>query len=530
MSVGLENIWRFPFIALTNGGGAFLIPYLIVLVIIGRPIYYLEMCLGQFTSCGLVRAWSVSPLFKGIGFAVVLASFCVGTYYCTIMAVAIYYLVASFSKTLPWDYCDKNWGGDLCTDDGKVNTNLTSQRTTSLYFHMEVFPQLPNVEDGLGKIHWKLALSLLLAWIPIFLTLWKGVKSSGKVAYFTALFPYVVLLILLIRGVTLEGAGTGIEFFFRPQWSALYDPEVWYAAVGPCFFSLGIGFGPILSLSSHNKFNHNVYRDTIIISFMDTFTSILAGCTVFAVLGYLSKQTGIDVDMITSGGMDLAFVAYPEAIANFGWAPQLFAVLFFLMLLTLGIGTLTGLTGSVIGVLCEQFRSVPQWIITLSVCAVGFLFGLMYCTEGGLTMIDLIDYFGSNFIIYVMGGLECAAIAWVYGLQRFCNDIEFMLERPVGWYWKICWGFVTPVGLAIIFVYAMVTQELKYPTAHLVAGWSLAAVALSLVPAFMLHTVYTRLPDGFLERMIRPKKEWGPLDNKIRLEWLANVPAKTKLF
>jgi solute carrier family 6 amino acid transporter-like protein 5/7/9/14 len=201
---------------------------------------------------------------------------------------------------------------------------------------------------------------------------------------------------------------------------------------------------------------------------MDTFTSILAGCTVFSVLGYLSNQTGIDVDKITTGGMDLAFVAYPEAIAQFTWAPQLFAVLFFLMLFTLGIGSLTALTGACIALICDQFKHLKQWMVTVGVCLAGFLFGLMYCTEGGLTLIDLIDYFGSNFIIYVMGGLEAGALAWMYGLNRFCGDIEFMMpHRKVGWYWKICWAGVIPVGLAAIFIYAMVTQELVYPTVRL---------------------------------------------------------------
>jgi len=85
---------------------------------------------------------------------------------------------------------------------------------------------LPNIEDGLGDPEWRLTLCLLFSWIIVFLSLVKGVKSSGKVAYFTAIFPYVVLLILLIRGVTLPGAGKGLEYLFRPEWEKLYDPKV----------------------------------------------------------------------------------------------------------------------------------------------------------------------------------------------------------------------------------------------------------------------------------------------------------------
>lgn len=216
---------------------------------------------------------------------------------------------------------------------------------------------------------------------------------------------------------------------------------------------------------------------------MDTFTSILAGCTIFAVLGHLSEETGRDIANVTEGGPGLAFVSYPEAIAKFTWVPQLFAVLFFLMLFTLGIGSATSLAGGVITIICDQFRTFQRWAVTLVVCIVGFFSGLLfvtpvsvylswfimhhvvilYCQQGGPAMVDFIDYFGANFVIYVMAMLEVAAISWVYGLNSFCQDIEFMLGRKVGWYWKLCWGFVIPVFLFVILIYAMATQgQLKY--------------------------------------------------------------------
>jgi len=120
--------------------------------------------------------------------------------------------------------------------------------------------ELPNIDDGIGSPDWRLLLCLLFSWLFIFVTLVRGVRSSGKVAYFTAIFPYIVLLILLVRGVTLEGAGTGIKYFFEPQWDKLYDVKVWYEAVAQCFFSLNTGFGSIMMFSSYNPFKHNIYR------------------------------------------------------------------------------------------------------------------------------------------------------------------------------------------------------------------------------------------------------------------------------
>ncbi|OXA55703.1 Sodium-dependent nutrient amino acid transporter 1 [Folsomia candida] len=496
MSVGLGNVWRFPFTALSNGGGAFLIPYLIVLIVIGRPIYYLEMCMGQFSRYGQVKVWNMAPLFKGIGYGSMIGTICVVSYYCSIMAATVFYFCASFQKNLPWDYCQKSWAGELiCNDDGTLNAtyNVKNETIASLYYYNEVFPQKDDISDGLGKPDWRLSLCLLFSWICIFLSLWKGVKSSGKVAYFTAIFPYVVLIILLIRGATLKGAWKGIKYLIEPQWDKLYDPKVWYAAVGQCFFSLSTGkirFGPIIMFSSYNPFSHNVYRDAWVISFMDTFTSILAGCTIFAVLGYLSEETGRPISEVAGfAGPGLAFVSYPEAIAQFTFVPQLFAVLFFLMLFTLGIGSATSLTGGIITIICDQFKSFKKWLVTLVVCIVGFFSGLMFVTEGGGAMVGLIDHFGASFVIYLMAMLEVGAVAWVYGLNSFCKDIEFMLKIKVGWYWKICWGFLIPVGLFVIFVYAMATQE------RMVYG------------------------EKFKESLL-PTKHWGPTDPVLRQEWI----------
>ncbi|CAL8100046.1 unnamed protein product [Orchesella dallaii] len=241
MSVGLGNVWRFPGVAARNGGGAFLIPYLVVLLVIGRPLYYLEMCIGQFSRYGQVKVWNMAPLFKGVGYGAITGVCCVVSYYCALMAITIYFFFASFAKDLPWSVCDD-------TDEDFNCTLIGQENYASHYYSTVVNPQIPSIEDGLGKLNWKLSLCLVLTWLLVFLTLVKGVKSSGKVAYFTAIFPYVVMLILLIRGVTLKGAGSGILYFITPEWSALYKPKVWYAAVEQCFFSLSAEM-PSLSVS-----------------------------------------------------------------------------------------------------------------------------------------------------------------------------------------------------------------------------------------------------------------------------------------
>uniref|UniRef100_A0A7G3B050 Transporter n=1 Tax=Lutzomyia longipalpis TaxID=7200 RepID=A0A7G3B050_LUTLO len=262
MSVGLGNIWRFPFIAYENGGGAFLIPYIIVLIIVGKPMYYMEMILGQFTSRSSVKIWAVSPIFKGIGIGQMVGTCSVISYYCSMIGLTLNYLFSSFQSELPWSRCREEWG-ENCVDS-KPNPNQTNIEngvsSSEFYFMKEVLKAKEQIDDGIGVPDWKMTLWLLLAWVLVFIIISRGVKSSGKAAYFLAIFPYVVMIILLIRACTLEGAGEGILFFIKPQFSELLNPKVWKEAVVQCFFSLATGMGPIIMFASYNNFHHNVYR------------------------------------------------------------------------------------------------------------------------------------------------------------------------------------------------------------------------------------------------------------------------------
>ncbi|CAL4093740.1 unnamed protein product, partial [Meganyctiphanes norvegica] len=265
MTVGLGNVWRFPSTALQNGGGAFLIPYLIVLVLISRPLYFMELAMGQFSSSGSVKVWKAVPAVKGIGFGQAFGNFLTISYYCSIISITVFYFIQSFSAALPWELCDASWATSDCVD---LTTNMTAllnrtdqqQSSVEQFFYHHVLRYSNNIEDGIGIPNWKLSLCLLFCWTTLFFTLFKGVKTSGKVAYFTAIVPYLVLITLLIRGATLPGAYNGIMYFITPQWEKLLELKVWWNAINQSFFSLGVGFGNLVMLASYNDFKHDIYR------------------------------------------------------------------------------------------------------------------------------------------------------------------------------------------------------------------------------------------------------------------------------
>lgn len=238
-----------------------------------------------------------------------------------------------------------------------------------------------NIDDGVGTPNWTLVVFLVISWTLVFLILVKGVRSSGKASYVLAIFPYIVLSILLARALTLPGAMNGIKYFLTPQWDKIWEPKVWYAAVTQVFFSLSVCFGNIIMYSSYNKFEHNVYRDANIVTTLDTFTSLLAGCCIFGILGNLAHELGVeDVSKVVKSGAGLAFISYPDAIAKFKTLPQVFSILFFSMLYLLGIGSNVAMMSCIMTVVRDRFKSVKNWQVALVIAIVGSTFGSVYMT------------------------------------------------------------------------------------------------------------------------------------------------------
>ncbi|XP_054737450.1 sodium-dependent nutrient amino acid transporter 1-like isoform X2 [Anastrepha obliqua] len=558
MSVGLGNVWRFPFTALDNGGGAFLIPYLIVLFLIGKPIYYLEMAIGQFSSRGSVKVFNLCPAMRGIGLGQAFMVYLLATYYESICALIAYYLVQSFRDPLPWSYCRSEWGANcidaaphswleasrivdskgLKVSDGNwslVYGNLTKENkervksSSEFYFVKEVLREKDNIDDGIGAPNWELVLGLLVSWTTIFLVIRRGVKSSGKASYFLALFPYVIMAVLLVRAVTLPGSADGIIYFIKPDWGKILDPKVWYAAVTQCFYSLSVCFGNIIMYASYNKFDHNIHRDAMIVTTLDTFTSLISGFTIFGILGNLAYEIGTDdIGTVVKGGTGLAFISYPDAISKFKTLPQIFSVLFFLMLFILGIGSNIAMTSCTVTAIRDSFPQVKQWHCALAISIISFFIGLAYVTPGGQFILTLVDFYGASMIALILGILELYVLGWVYGVDRLCKDIEFMIGHKVGRYWRWCWALITPGIMTLILIYFYATyQSLTYNNVHYpnwayALGWTITALGVLQVPIWAVVAI-VRHPGGTLSEKVRgafrPVSSWGPSDPLLREQY-----------
>jgi solute carrier family 6 amino acid transporter-like protein 5/7/9/14 len=201
-------------------------------------------------------------------------------------------------------------------------------------------------------------------------------------------------------------------------------------------------------------------RDVNIITTMDYLTSLLAGMIIFGILGHLAHVMGIDdIQKVTTSLMGLAFIAYPETISKFDYIPQFFAVVFFLMLFFFCVGSNMGMANCLLTVIRDRYPKIASWKIVLGIVICGIAIGTFYTTPHGQFLINLLDFYGASFVALILAIIELVTVSWIYGIDRFCNDIEFMLKRKTGLYWRLCWKFITPFIMISIFLYFVWTWK-----------------------------------------------------------------------
>ncbi|KAK6482826.1 sodium- and chloride-dependent GABA transporter 2-like [Huso huso] len=549
--IGLGNVWRFPYLCFKNGGGAFLIPYLIFLFFCGIPVFFLETSLGQYSSEGGVTAWrKICPLFEGrIGYASQVIVTYLNIYYIVILSWAIFYLFNSFSATLPWSTCDNAWNTKSCKEffdwnDTDTNTSMNFDTNIDMnatfwdfvkrspeveFWENRVLGKSPGIEH-MGRLRWDLALCLLLAWILCYFCIWKGVKSSGKVVYFTATFPYVMLLILLLRGLTLPGAWEGIKFYIYPDINRLRDPMVWLDAGTQVFFSYAVCQGCLTALGSYNKYNNNCYKDCLALCLLNSGTSIVAGFAVFSVVGFMAYQQGEDISNIALSGPGLAFIAYPKAVTMLPLS-QLWACLFFLMIIFLGLDSqfvcveslATAITDMYPGVFRKERR---RELLILGIAVVCFLLGLFLVTEGGIYILELIDSCGtSGLCLLFIAFFESICIGWVYGADRFYDNIEDMIGCRPAPLIKYCWLFFTPAICAVTFILYLCRgawfSSSEGPGWSMALGWVFTLSSVVCIPIFI---VYALASTQDLRKLIVPSSSLRQVSpNKSRLTLCSKV-------
>lgn len=329
--------------------------------------------------------------------------------------------------------------------------------------------------------------------------------------YFTAIFPYVILFGLLGWGSTLPGAKDGILYFIKPEWRRLLDYSVWVDAAIQNFNSIGICFGSIIAFSSYNKFNNSCVMDCLIVSAVNSFTSLLSGFVIFSVLGYIAHTSGADMREVVSQGPGLVFILYPAAFAELP-AAHFWAAAFFFMLILLGVDSqfagleviLTTIEDHSTGFLHRLRRE----LLVLMVCITCFVLGLPMVTKGGIYVFELVNYYSSGISLMYLAFFECIAICWFYGANNLAKNIKEMTGVRPFYFFDACWWVLAPLLIIIMWVltwkgYAKPkVGDYIYPEWAEALGWIIAMLSILPIPIFAIIVILKAPPQNFIQKML----------------------------
>ncbi|MDC4168310.1 sodium-dependent transporter [Photobacterium damselae] len=425
-AIGLGNIWRFPYMAYENGGGAFFIPYLFAMLTAGIPFMIMEFTLGHKLRSAAPRAFAkLGGKYEWLGWFQVFIAAVIAVYYVAVIGWAISYLGFSFKQS---------WGSD-----------------TNAFFFSEYLKLGEHSPSQLGGFQLHIAIPMMIAWAITFAAIYSGVKGGIERAS-KIMMPllFIMVLGLITRVVFLPGALDGLNYLFQPDFSKILDAKVWSAAYGQIFFTLSVGFAIMIAYSSYLPSKSDINNNAFMTVLINCGFSITAGVLIFAVLGYMAQEQAKPLTEVVSAGVGLAFVTIPAAI-NLLPAPYILGPLFFLALVVAGLSSHISIIEAVTSAVIDKL-SWSRKKAAIVVCGTGFIVSMAFATNGGLLLLDLVDYFINNVALLSSCLLELLIVGWlvkIADIRQYANSIS---DFTIGKWFELCIRFISPIMLAIILV------------------------------------------------------------------------------
>jgi NSS family neurotransmitter:Na+ symporter len=435
-AVGLGNIWRFSYMAYENGGGAFLVPYFTALLTAGLPLMILEYGLGHKKHGSSALSFAkVGRKYEWLGWWMpIFVMFGIMFYYSVIIGWCVNYAVYSVNL---------KWGAD----------------TESFFLH-----QYLNISSGIGElgglrpdILWSTALVWVIMWVICYRKIAHGIERACEV-FMPLLF--VLTMILIVWGCTLDGAIEGLKWYLKPDWSKIADWNVWVAAYGQIFFTLSLGFGIMITYASYLPKRSDLVQNAIITSFANCLYSFLAGFAVFSVLGYMSLQKGVPIEQVVKSGPALAFVVYPEAISRLPFMNSVFGLIFFLTLVIAGLSSGISIIEAMSSALIDKFNLRRGRTVSV-LCLTGLLGSLLFTTQGGLYLLDLLDHFLNQYGLVLAGLLECIIVGWVMKAKILRHHVNAISKWKINKLWDFLIKFLVPALLLVMVVNELIGEFTK---------------------------------------------------------------------
>jgi len=421
-AIGLGNIWRFSYLAYSNGGGAFLIPYFVALLFVGVAVLLLELALGHSTKGSAPLAFKrLHEKSEWIGWLGVTSGFIITTYYMAIISWGAYYLYKLLLNGFP-------------------TTNFSD------FFFGSVL-QLSSGPGDIGGFANGILISVLFIWLINYVIVNSGVKKGLEKAnqiFMTLLF--ILTIILVIRGITLPGGLEGINWYLTPDFSALTNPRIWLDAFSQIFFTLSLGFGIMIAYSSYLPKKTDLTTSAFTISLLNCGYSFLAGFAVFGTLGYMAYTSGLPFNEVVAQSIGLAFVTFPEALSLMPVGSLILGAIFFLSLVIVGLSSSVSLVEAITSAVMDKFE-ISRGKAVASVTILGFLGSLLYTTKSGLYWLDIVDHFTASYLLPIVGVFEAVVAIWIFKGEKLEAYLNKLSDIKIGNYWKFFAGILTPVVL-----------------------------------------------------------------------------------
>ncbi|KAH6939517.1 hypothetical protein HPB50_018941 [Hyalomma asiaticum] len=546
MSVGMGNVWRFPYVVYDNGGG------------VGWAMVYASVSLALFNSM--------------------------------VLAYVIIYLYYSMwnSTALPWTQCDPSWADEQCyvKEEGifpcksveqmalnkykpewlpKIVAHsfmqLTDRNNTSNGTYFEGRPYASNCINAtqVSSYHFyykrvlgfnphsrdqnsyqtHLLLAVALGWCCVFACVHNGIRSLGKVIYITTTLPFGLLLIILARVLALPGASVGLKFFIVPKWREVLSVTLWGRAAEQVILSLGLGYGTVICYAGFGRIRNKLINDLEVIIATQFFANFGFGLVVFSVLGFLASDLQIHIEDIITSGFDLAFVAYPEAVSHFRNA-SLWVVCFYIALFCMALNAQCATVQAVLSPVRDEFSPTlrpRRWVLAATGCLALMFFGLPMTRQDGIFTLKMCNAYFGDLLLPMLALFETCFVVYGYGLNRFCHDICFMLKRWPSFTLRYSWKYICPAILLSISITNVVFFEKLHIGGYDLPVWTtgtgvtLVFIGVAIVAVFSVYHLYvlewctgtteTTLCVQDYDAALEVNEDWGPRDPDERMRYHA---------
>ena len=462
-AVGLGNIWRYPYVLYSNGGGAFFIPYIVAILIMGIPFLILEYGVGyNFKSSFPKAVKSISKKWEYLGWFLPVAVFMILIYYSAILGWDGFYVIISAFK---------GWGAD-------PNAYFTGS-----------FLQANDTLGGLGTFVPFVAIAMLVGWVIMWVISHTDLeKGLGRVSKVLVPLLFAIMIFIVLFSLTLSGAGIGLAELYNPDWSLLLNFNIWMAAFGQMIFSLSLGMSIAFTYASYTKDDSDLVSNALWVTVANCGFENFAAIGVFSILGYMSLQSGVAVPDLVTQGTGLVFIVYPTVFNVLGDWASVIGPLFFFTVYLAGLTSILSTIEPLSFSIQNKFGWSRNKTMTI-LCVFGAAVSMIYATAMGSYILGIADTFVNQIAILIGVIFECIIFAWIFKAENIIPKLNAKSKSiKLGKWWLVVVKYVLPIFIAIVWVGGILEV--------ISSGSMLELAILAILTVILLGAtfIFTKLP------------------------------------